>query len=555
MAPPPRRGSPLGQWPLRAARRMVVQEAVRQWELPSWRASTAFPGAAPNAVARPRLDERLNAALCSRLTVLSAPAGFGKTTLLTEWLATLGPGATCGRVALAGRARQRRRAVLDVRRHRDRQGGRGRRRERALQLLDASPPSTEAALAALLNDLGGLPEDLLLVLDDYHLVEAADVHEGMTFLLEHQPPQLHVVLATRTDPPLPLARMRARGQLSEVRAADLRFTVEESAAYLNDGDGPPAQRGRRGGAGRAYRRVDRGPAAGRAVDAGPRATSSAFIAGFAGDDRYVVDYLGEEVLARQPADVRDFLLQTSILERLTGPLCDAVTGRRRRQGDPGGARARQPLRRPARRPAAVVPLPPPVRRRPPRAPARRARPSEVPELHAPGQRLVRGQRRQLAGDRATRWPAATSTEPPTSWSSPCRRCSGTGGRPSSPAGCARCPTTWCGAGRCSASASSLRWRRCRTSTPSAERLSDVERSLRAEDGSWPAAAAAGPHRRRPGRLPVTPRPDPPVPGRPGSRRRGPRRHGHAGAGSDVARPAGRRPHPRLGKRPGRVSRR
>ncbi len=284
------------------------------------------PGRRPNAVARPRLDERLNAALCSWLTVLSAPAGFGKTTLLTEWLATFGPGAPAvAWVSLDERDNDAAlfwtyvvtaigRAVEDV-------GG------AALGLLDASPPATEAALAALLNDLGGLTRDLLLVLDDYHLIEAADVHEEMTFLLAHQPPQLHVVLATRTDPPLPLARMRARGQLSEVRAADLRFTVEESAAYLNksmgfrlsEGDVTSLD-GRTEGWIAALQLA--------ALSMQGRSDVSAFIAGFAGDDRYVVDYLGEEVLARQPPDVRQFLLQTSILERLTGPLCDAVTGRR-----------------------------------------------------------------------------------------------------------------------------------------------------------------------------------------------------------------------------------
>jgi LuxR family transcriptional regulator, maltose regulon positive regulatory protein len=286
------------------------------------------PGRRPNAVARPRLDERLNSALCSRLTVLSAPAGFGKTTVLTEWLATFGPGAP----AVAWLSLDERdndaalfwryvvtaigRAVEDV-------GG------AALGLLDSSPAATEAALAALLNDLGGLKRDLVLVVDDYHLVEAADVHEGMTFLLEHQPPQLHVVLATRTDPPLPLARMRARGQLSEVRAVDLRFTVEESAAYLNDGMGFRLSEGdvmsldgRTEGWIAALQLA--------ALSMQGRSDVSAFIAGFAGDDRYVLDYLGEEVLARQPSDVRQFLLQTSILERLTGPLCDAVTGR------PGG---------------------------------------------------------------------------------------------------------------------------------------------------------------------------------------------------------------------------
>ncbi|MGZ4452657.1 MAG: LuxR C-terminal-related transcriptional regulator [Nocardioides sp.] len=286
------------------------------------------PGRRPNAVARPRLDERLNSALCSRLTVLSAPAGFGKTTLLTKWLATFGPGApTVAWVSLDERDNDAAlfwtyvvtaigRAVQDV-------GG------AALGLLDASPPATEAALAALLNDLGGLKWDLLLVLDDYHLVGAADVHEGMTFLLTHQPPQLHVVLATRTDPPLPLARMRARGQLSEVRAADLRFTVEESAAYLNDGMG---FRLSQGDVTSLDGRTEGWIAALQlaALSMQGRSDVSAFIAGFAGDDRYVVDYLGEEVLARQPPDVREFLLQTSILERLTGPLCDAVTGR------PGG---------------------------------------------------------------------------------------------------------------------------------------------------------------------------------------------------------------------------
>ncbi len=196
----------------------------------------------------------------------------------------------------------------------------------ALGLLGSSPSSIEAALVAVLNDVGTMSRDLVLVLDDVHLVTAPEVHDGIAFLLEHRPPQLHLVLATRVDPPLSLARWRARGDLVEVRAADLRFTEQESAAYLN---GPMAL---------ALSEHDVATLDGRAegwiaalqlaaLSMRGRDDVGAFIAGFAGDDRYVVDYLAEEVLARQPDDVRSFLLETSILERLTGPLCDAVTDR------------------------------------------------------------------------------------------------------------------------------------------------------------------------------------------------------------------------------------
>jgi LuxR family maltose regulon positive regulatory protein len=268
---------------------------------------------------------RLDAASRAPVTVVAAPAGFGKTTALTEWLATLPPAApSVAWLSLDSRDNDpslfwtyvvtAMRAAVD---------GLG---SDALQLLLSSSPSTEAAVASLINDLGGRPDDLLMILDDYHLVEAPDVHEGMTFLLEHRPPQLHVVLATRTDPPLPLARMRARGELVEVRAADLRFSIEESAAYLN---GPMELRISEGDLAALDGRTEGWIAALQlaALSMQGREDVSAFIAGFAGDDRYVVDYLGEEVLARQPAAVREFLLRTSILERLTGPLCDAVTGR------------------------------------------------------------------------------------------------------------------------------------------------------------------------------------------------------------------------------------
>ena len=281
-----------------------------------------IPGRRPTAVARPRLAERLGATPLATLTVLSAPAGFGKTTLLTEWLATL----DADPPAIAWLSLDDRDndpalfwayVVTAMARATDGLG------EGAARLLTSS---TEAALASLLNDLDGLSKDLVLVLDDYHLIETPEVHEGMAFLLKHSPPSLHLVLATRVDPPLPLARMRARGQLVEVRAADLRFTAEESVAYLNGPMGlglsaadVTALDGRTEGWIAALQLA--------ALSMQGREDASAFIAGFAGDDRYIVDYLAEEVLARQRAEIRDFLLETSVLERLTGPLCDTVTGR------------------------------------------------------------------------------------------------------------------------------------------------------------------------------------------------------------------------------------
>ena len=282
------------------------------------------PRPRPGTVPRPRLMDHLAAAELPPLTVVAAPAGFGKTTLLAEWLAALSGDSAVGWLSLdqsdddlpqflaylvsaVG-------AATDV-------VGTG-----PLLQLAAASPSAEPVLTTLVNELDRLPTHLVLVLDDYHLVSAPEVHEAMTFLVEHQPPELHVVLATRADPPLPLARMRARGQLREVRAADLRFTVDEAAAYLNESMGltlSDAQvatlDGRTEGWIAALQLA--------ALSMQGRDDAGAFIAGFAGDDRYVVDYLAEEVLARQPDDVRDFLLATSVLERLSGPLCDAVTGR------------------------------------------------------------------------------------------------------------------------------------------------------------------------------------------------------------------------------------
>ncbi len=279
-------------------------------------------------VPRPRLSQRLDRGTTSKLILISAPAGFGKTTLLTEWLAA-GPAAPADERSAAWLSLDRAdndpasfwtyviAALQTV------APGVG---ESALTLLQApQPPPIETVLTALLNDLGAITGDIVLVLDDYHVIDARDVQDAMAFLLDHLPPRLHVVIASRTDPALPLARLRARGELVETRAAELRFTPDEAAAYLNEMMGlqltardVAALEGRTEGWIAALQLA--------ALSMQGRDDVAGFIAGFTGDDRYVVDYLAEEVLQRQSDRVQTFLLQTSILGRLSGPLCDAVTG-------------------------------------------------------------------------------------------------------------------------------------------------------------------------------------------------------------------------------------
>ena len=278
-------------------------------------------------VARPRLNERLSRGAEAALTLVSAPAGFGKTTLLAEWLAvTTGNGCSAAWLSLDQRDNDP--AVLwpyVVAALRTAAPGVG---HDALSLLQSpQPPPIDAVLATLLNDLNAVPNDLVLVLDDYHLVEARELHDGMAFLLEHLPPQVHLVLAGRTDPPLPLARMRGRGELVEIRATDLRFTADEAAEYLNEVMGLDLTAR---DVAVLERRTEGWITAIQlaALSMQGRDDIAGFIAGFAGDDRYIVDYLAEEVLQRQPEQLRSFLLQTSILSRLTGALCESVTGQR-----------------------------------------------------------------------------------------------------------------------------------------------------------------------------------------------------------------------------------
>ena len=281
----------------------------------------------PGHVSRPELVARLDQGITRKLTLVSAPAGFGKTTLLAEWLASSrGAARSVAWVSLGDGDNDPTLfwtyVVTAVKRVRPDIG------ERALALLRSpQPPASEAILTAVINEISADDEDVVIVLDDFHVIEAPPVHSAVAFLLEHLPPNLHIVISGRSDPPLPLARFRARGESAELRASDLRFTPAESASFLNESMGLRLTE-------HDIALIDaraEGWIAGlqlSALSMQGRSDVSAFASTFAGDDRYIVDYLVEEVLQRQPDELRTFLLQTSILDRLSGPLCDAVTGLR-----------------------------------------------------------------------------------------------------------------------------------------------------------------------------------------------------------------------------------
>jgi ATP/maltotriose-dependent transcriptional regulator MalT len=274
-------------------------------------------------VARPRLVDRLDEGLKQELTLVCAPAGFGKTSLLADW--------SQRRSGLVGwlsldtgdndpvRFWRYTLAALDRLRPGIAEGV-------SPLLGPPAPASFEGLVTAVVNELSAADDDVLLVLDDYHLIEAQPVHASLQFLVDHQPPGLHVVLASRADPQWPLARLRARGQLAELRAAELMFTVEEAAALLREAAGSEL----REDTVEALVGRNEGWAAGlhlAALSLPAQPDVAGFVESFSGSHRYVLDYLSEEVLEQQPEAVRGFLLETSVLDRLSGPLCDAVTGR------------------------------------------------------------------------------------------------------------------------------------------------------------------------------------------------------------------------------------
>ena len=255
------------------------------------------------AVVRRRLDELLGRGSSATLTLVSAPAGFGKTTMLGNWLAASAPGGSTAWVSLDERDRDPSSFwtyLLLAVDHAAPEAAAA-----ALGQLQSGQAPIDVVLTVMLNELSVRSDDLTLVLDDYHLAEGPDIQPGMVFLLDHLPPQVHLVISTRADPALPLARLRARGDLVEVRAADLRFTGDEATAYLNDVNTlglEPAEvatlESRTEGWAAALQLA--------ALSLRGRDDASQFIAGFSGDDRFVVDYLVDEVLDRQPPETRRF---------------------------------------------------------------------------------------------------------------------------------------------------------------------------------------------------------------------------------------------------------
>ena len=274
-------------------------------------------------VRRPQLAKRLTQGAVGPLTLVSAPAGFGKTTLLAQWLAESGmPSAW---LSLEPGDNEPVRFLSYV--------------IAALQTLDPhlgtvaftllqmpQQAAAETVLTLLTNDVGSPGRDrgdFVLVLDDYHVIDAQPIDHALTFLVEHLPPQMHLVIATREDPPLPLARLRVRGHLTELRATDLRFTPSEAAEFLNQRMGLTLSAEDIA----ALERRTEGWIAGlqlAAISLQGQQDATGFITSFTGSHHFVLDYLLEEVLGQQDARLQTFLLRTSILDRMTGSLCDAV---------------------------------------------------------------------------------------------------------------------------------------------------------------------------------------------------------------------------------------
>ncbi|CAG0946460.1 serine/threonine-protein kinase PknK [Anaerolineae bacterium] len=308
-----------------------------------------IPPPRPKIVLRPRLIEQMNEGLRSgcKLTLISASAGFGKTTLVSEWLAgceRLEPKVRVAWLSLDEGDNDPTHfmiyfvAALQTIAQCKVEGVAAKLGEGVLGALQSpQPPSIESILTTLLNEITTIPDNFIFVLDDYHIIDSKPVDNAITFLLEHLPPQMHLVITTREDPQFPLARLRARGQLTELRAADLRFTPTEAAEFLNQAmslqlsaEDIAALEARTEGWITGLQLAALALQGSLSMQGRP--DTSRFIQSFTGSHRFVLDYLVEEVLQRQPEHIRSFLLQTAILERLSGSLCDAVTGQKDGRG-------------------------------------------------------------------------------------------------------------------------------------------------------------------------------------------------------------------------------
>jgi len=299
-----------------------------------------IPTTRPGLVSRPRLIKQLNEGLHRKLTLISAPAGFGKTTVISEWIhqkyekggehpssRTLHPSRVAWLSLDEGDNDHVRFLAYIIAALNKIEGIKVTIGEGSLSMLQSpQPPPTEDALTSLINEIAAVPERIVLVLDDYHLIEAQSVHDALTFLLENQPPQMHLVIATREDPHLPLARLRAKDQLTELRATDLRFTSSEAVEFLNQVmglnlsvEGITALESRTEGWITGLQLA--------AISLKGSEDTTDLIKSFTGSHRFVLDYLIEEVLEKQSESVQRFLTLTSILDRLIGSLCDALTGK------------------------------------------------------------------------------------------------------------------------------------------------------------------------------------------------------------------------------------
>ncbi len=299
-----------------------------------------IPRPHPKLVPRPRLMAPLRQVEDYRLILISAPAGFGKTTLLSQWLADSDSQhlrERVGWVTLDRNLNLVRFWIYLASAIESTESGMGRG---ALGLIDNTQPQVQKAIDELINSIAESASPYILILDDYDVIEDPDVHASLAFLLDHMPPNLHVVIASRIDPPLPLARLRLSRSMAELRAADLVFTLDETAALFNEVLGSGFSQDDLAALGERTEGWIAGLQAAalalQSMDGQDRGNiplqltsdeAHEFIREFTGNQRYILDYLIEEVIRRQPEQLQSFLLETSILDCLSGPLCDAVTGR------------------------------------------------------------------------------------------------------------------------------------------------------------------------------------------------------------------------------------